>query len=133
VIFLARQIWWAWPLVAFARLPGMHELLDRGYRWMAAHRSCDHISCDPGERPLPNRRPRRRAVWRLARRSRWLGERQPRPGPGLSGGESLLEAALESVPGWLLLIVLPISVLVLRDRVAPWQFMWLMASAIFLG
>ena len=30
VIFLARQIWWAWPVVAFAQLPGMHELLDRG-------------------------------------------------------------------------------------------------------
>ena len=122
VIFLARQIWWAHPFAALARLPGMHKLLDRGYRWIAAHRGCDHIGCDPGERRLlsepsalpsqrPSRRRRRTAVWR-----------QP-----------LLEATLESVPGWILPIVLPISVLLVRDRVAPWQFMWVMASAIFLG
>jgi hypothetical protein len=31
------------------------------------------------------------------------------------------------------LIGLPVSILPLRDRLAPWQFMWLMAGAIFLG
>ena len=45
VLFLARRVWWAWPVVAFAQLPGMHKLLDRGYRWIAAHRGCDHIEC----------------------------------------------------------------------------------------
>ena len=89
VIFLARQIWWAWPFVALARLPGMHKLLDRGYRWIAAHRGCDHIVCN-----MPPRR-------------RW--------------------------PAWIALIVFPPLPLLARNHVAPWQFMWLMAGAIFLG
>jgi predicted DCC family thiol-disulfide oxidoreductase YuxK len=45
ILFLARRVWWTWPVVAFAQLPGMHKLLDRGYRWIAAHRGCDHIKC----------------------------------------------------------------------------------------
>ncbi len=89
VIFLGRQIWWVWPFVALARLPGMHKLLDRGYRWIAAHRGCDHIACN-----LPPRR-------------RW--------------------------PGWIALIVFPPLALLARNHIAPWQFMWLMAGAIFLG
>ncbi len=89
VIFLGRQIWWVWPFVALARLPGMHKLLDRGYRWIAAHRGCDHIACN-----LPPRR-------------RW--------------------------PGWIALIVSPPLALLARNHIAPWQFMWLMAGAIFLG
>src|SRR5438105_15049116 len=87
VIFLARQIWWAWPFAALARLPGMHKLLNRGYRWIAAHRGCNHIACS-----LPPQR-------------RW--------------------------PGWIALIVLPVLALLVRDRVAPWVFMWLIAAAIF--
>src|SRR5438128_8002074 len=43
VVFLARQIWLAWPFAALAQSPAMHKLLDRGYRWIAAHRNCDHI------------------------------------------------------------------------------------------
>jgi predicted DCC family thiol-disulfide oxidoreductase YuxK len=89
VVFFARQIWWAWPFAALAQLPPMHKLLDRGYRWIAAHRDCDHITCN-----LP---PRRRS------------------------------------PGWIALIVLPLLALLARNRVTPWQFMWLMAGAIFLG
>ena len=89
VIFLGRQIWWAWPFVALTRLPGMHKLLDRGYRWIAAHRGCDHIVCN-----MPPRR-------------RW--------------------------PVWIALIVFPPVALLARNQVAPWQFMWLMTGAIFLG
>jgi len=51
VIFLARQIWWGRPFAALAQLPGMHKLLDRGYRWIVVHRRCDHITCK-----LPPRR-----------------------------------------------------------------------------
>jgi alginate O-acetyltransferase complex protein AlgI len=40
VIFLARQIWWAAPLSWFARWPSVQAILDRLYRWIAAHRSC---------------------------------------------------------------------------------------------
>jgi predicted DCC family thiol-disulfide oxidoreductase YuxK len=89
VIFLTHQIWWGQPFAALAQLPGMHKLLDRGYRWIAAHRGCDHITCK-----LPPRR-------------RW--------------------------PGWFALTVLPFLALLARNDVAPWQFMWLMIGAIFLG
>jgi len=40
VIFLARQVWWAAPFRAIARIRPIHALLDRGYRWIAAHRTC---------------------------------------------------------------------------------------------
>ena len=39
-IFLARQLWWAAPFASIARVPAIHALLDRGYRWIAAHRTC---------------------------------------------------------------------------------------------
>lgn len=107
VIFLARQIWWAWPAVAFAQLPRVHKLLDRSYRWIAAHRGCDHIACDLKERRRLGRQIKELAGWR-----------QP---------------VLEVFPAWIVLIALLISVLPLRDRLAPWQFMWLMAGAIFFG
>src|SRR6266567_2700272 len=32
VVYLARQIWWAWPLWAMSRVPGVMSLLERGYR-----------------------------------------------------------------------------------------------------
>ena len=40
VIFLARQVWWAAPLAWLSRLPMIHAILDRLYRWVAAHRTC---------------------------------------------------------------------------------------------
>ena len=40
VVFLARQIWWAWPLFAAAKLPGVPWILDACYRWFADHRTC---------------------------------------------------------------------------------------------
>lgn len=40
VIFLARQIWWAAPLTWLTRLPLVHAILHRLYRWVAAHRTC---------------------------------------------------------------------------------------------
>ncbi|MEY2560648.1 MAG: hypothetical protein QOG51_1063 [Verrucomicrobiota bacterium] len=40
VIFLSRQLWWARPLAFLARLPFVHAVLQRLYRWVAAHRTC---------------------------------------------------------------------------------------------
>jgi predicted DCC family thiol-disulfide oxidoreductase YuxK len=40
VIYLSRQIWWAWPLYALAQLPGVPWVLDACYRWFANHRTC---------------------------------------------------------------------------------------------
>jgi predicted DCC family thiol-disulfide oxidoreductase YuxK len=40
VVAVAREIWWARPLVWFANLPGAMKLLHSGYRWVTAQRSC---------------------------------------------------------------------------------------------
>jgi len=45
VIFLARKIWWAWPFYAVAQIPGAHRLIYLVYRWIAAHRGCNHGAC----------------------------------------------------------------------------------------
>ena len=39
-VALAREIWWARPLVWLAKLPGMMEILRRGYVRVAAKRKC---------------------------------------------------------------------------------------------
>jgi predicted DCC family thiol-disulfide oxidoreductase YuxK len=45
VVYLAGQIWWAWPLYAAARIPGVQTLFDAGYRWFADHRTCSSGAC----------------------------------------------------------------------------------------
>jgi predicted DCC family thiol-disulfide oxidoreductase YuxK len=45
VIYLAGKIWWAWPLHAAAKLPGMPRVLDACYRWIAEHRTCASGAC----------------------------------------------------------------------------------------
>lgn len=45
IVYLARQIWWAWPLYAAAKLPGVPRILDAGYRWFADHRTCASGVC----------------------------------------------------------------------------------------
>jgi predicted DCC family thiol-disulfide oxidoreductase YuxK len=44
-VALAREIWWARPLVWVSRIPGMMEILRKGYRWIAGRRGCAAISC----------------------------------------------------------------------------------------
>jgi len=39
-VALAREIWWARPLVWLAQVPGVMGTLRRGYRWVAGRRSC---------------------------------------------------------------------------------------------
>jgi predicted DCC family thiol-disulfide oxidoreductase YuxK len=107
VIFLAHQIWWTSPFAALAQLPGMHNRVDRGYRWIAAHRACDNIRCSLEGWRSPDRHFRKSAT-----------EKAPLP---------------EFSPASMPLIALPILALLIRDRVAPWVFMWLMAAAIFFG
>jgi len=54
VIFLARRIWWAWPLWALAQIPGAMPVLRAAYRWIAAHRHCRSsagtLTCEPDAR-----------------------------------------------------------------------------------
>jgi predicted DCC family thiol-disulfide oxidoreductase YuxK len=45
IVYLARQIWWAWPLYAAAKLPGVPRILNAGYRWFADHRTCSAGVC----------------------------------------------------------------------------------------
>lgn len=39
-IYLARRVWWAWPVWALSRLPGAMRVMRRVYRRVAASRSC---------------------------------------------------------------------------------------------
>jgi hypothetical protein len=48
-VALAGEIWWARPLLWISKIPGMMEILRKGYRWVAGKRSCAAISC-PAER-----------------------------------------------------------------------------------
>jgi predicted DCC family thiol-disulfide oxidoreductase YuxK len=50
VLAVARKIWWARPLVWLAHIPGMTDALRRGYRWVAAQRSCAAAACVPQSR-----------------------------------------------------------------------------------
>lgn len=48
VIVVAREIWWASPLVWLARIPGIMPLLQASYCWVASQRSCAAVptACD---------------------------------------------------------------------------------------
>jgi predicted DCC family thiol-disulfide oxidoreductase YuxK len=46
---LAREIWWAAPLVWISKIPGMMEILRKGYRWIAARRKCAAAQCPAGQ------------------------------------------------------------------------------------
>lgn len=50
IVAVAREIWWAGPLVWLSRVPGMLRLLNAGYRWVARQRSCSATGC---ETPIP--------------------------------------------------------------------------------
>jgi predicted DCC family thiol-disulfide oxidoreductase YuxK len=53
VFFLARQIWWGWPLYAAAKLPGAQRIFGACYRWFADHRTCLSGSCSIFEKRIP--------------------------------------------------------------------------------
>jgi predicted DCC family thiol-disulfide oxidoreductase YuxK len=44
-VALAREIWWARPLVWAAKMPGMMTWLRAGYCWIASRRRCAAQSC----------------------------------------------------------------------------------------
>jgi len=45
VVYLARRIWWAWPLWVLSRAPAIMKLLSFGYRWFAERRYCTGGTC----------------------------------------------------------------------------------------
>jgi len=48
-VALAREIWWAAPLVWISKIPGMMDVLRKGYRWIAARRKCAAAQCPAGQ------------------------------------------------------------------------------------
>lgn len=46
VLAVAREIWWARPLVWLAMIPGIKGAMDAGYRWVAAQRNCATVRCE---------------------------------------------------------------------------------------
>jgi predicted DCC family thiol-disulfide oxidoreductase YuxK len=45
IVYLARQVWWAWPLWALAQVPGMRHVLRFAYSWIAVRRHCLSGAC----------------------------------------------------------------------------------------
>jgi len=45
VLAVAREIWWARPLLWLSLLPGTTPVLDAAYRWVAARRGCSSELC----------------------------------------------------------------------------------------
>ena len=50
IVYLAKQVWWAWPFFAAARFPGVLRILGIGYRWFANHRPCSSGACSVAEK-----------------------------------------------------------------------------------
>ncbi len=44
-VALAREIWWARPIVWLAKIPWAMSAMDFGYRWIAVRRSCSAMNC----------------------------------------------------------------------------------------
>ena len=44
-IALAREIWWAAPLVWLGKIPGGMLAMRAAYRWVASHRKCAAVTC----------------------------------------------------------------------------------------
>jgi predicted DCC family thiol-disulfide oxidoreductase YuxK len=45
VLAVAREIWWARPLLWLSALPGAMRLFDAGYQWVASRRGCVSQAC----------------------------------------------------------------------------------------
>jgi alginate O-acetyltransferase complex protein AlgI len=104
LVEIARHIWWAWPVTAFAGLPGGLRLLRMFYRRFAANRYCLGGRCvtsRAGEQRL------REAALRRTRNSQFVK--------------------------WLPFLLLVAGAVMIRNMVPNWVFMWLIAFAIFLG
>jgi len=46
VLAVAREIWWARPLLWLSTLPGAMKFLDAGYKWVASRRGCTSERCE---------------------------------------------------------------------------------------
>jgi predicted DCC family thiol-disulfide oxidoreductase YuxK len=53
---LGKYVWWAWPLVAIAYMPGARRLLRAAYRYVAARRYCIAGTCSIPAQPSQRKR-----------------------------------------------------------------------------
>ena len=51
-VALAREIWWARPLVWLSRIPGVMKFMRSEYRRIAARRHCAAARCDARNSPI---------------------------------------------------------------------------------
>jgi predicted DCC family thiol-disulfide oxidoreductase YuxK len=51
LITVARELWWAHPVVWASRIPGAKSLMCAGYGWIARHRKC-HAQSSCGHEPV---------------------------------------------------------------------------------
>lgn len=54
IVYLAGQVWWAWPIYAATILPGVPLILDACYRWFADHRTCSSGLCSTAGKGIRN-------------------------------------------------------------------------------
>jgi predicted DCC family thiol-disulfide oxidoreductase YuxK len=45
LLAVARELWWALPLVWLSTIPGAMPVMRAGYDWVAKHRRCQSHSC----------------------------------------------------------------------------------------
>jgi hypothetical protein len=50
IVYLAKQIWWAWPFYVIAQFPGGRSILWLSYRWFADHRNCSSGKCSVAQK-----------------------------------------------------------------------------------
>jgi predicted DCC family thiol-disulfide oxidoreductase YuxK len=55
IVYLAKQVWWAWPFFAAAHIPGVSQILDIAYRWFADHRLCSSGACSAAKNKMSGR------------------------------------------------------------------------------
>lgn len=53
VVWLARRVWWTWPMWAMSFLPGFMPAMRAGYRWFARNRHRFGSACSVNQAPRP--------------------------------------------------------------------------------
>ena len=52
LLAVAREVWWAHPLVWVSKLPGALPAMRKGYRWAAEHWRCHAQRCVTDQAPI---------------------------------------------------------------------------------
>jgi predicted DCC family thiol-disulfide oxidoreductase YuxK len=107
VLLIARRTVWGWPLVFLSFLPGIKPLLRAMYRQLAARRHCLKGACSIS-----------RSADSTTNRTNHRFSLKP-----------LASFAFR----WLVMAIFVSAVFAARARMADWVFMWVLASAVFMG